>query len=161
MGNEVICIRYVDDILMASCIYCQTCLLGALRAWSPVTFDCACSGRRVNWLDIDIAMPKSLPGQLMLNYCPRNIQTPPASDSKPTVLRAYMMGRCTRMQELGLLLTQCVDQCIHMYTRLCECQWERRHFRWAAYTMVSKAHLPAFAAIRALLRTVVRGRPQC
>jgi len=46
--------RYVDDTILVSKMLCASCMVGMLEHIYPTTFDTACQGAQLEWLDMNI-----------------------------------------------------------------------------------------------------------
>ena len=51
-SDAVALVRYADDTIMVSRLFCEECLEAALNAMSPVKLDVACRGASLHWLDL-------------------------------------------------------------------------------------------------------------
>ena len=75
--DTVATIRYVDDILLASPVFCSQCLAEAVNIWAPVPFDVSMHGVHVTWTDMDISMPLGMHETLTIDVHVKPSPMPP------------------------------------------------------------------------------------
>ena len=95
--HTVLHLRYVDDIILISRIYCCRCLQHAVQCIYSVNFDCSLPhDRTLSWLDLKIYLDS---GQLGLNIKP--LYPTPPWHSNLVSLKCLFLGRFRRWAEIS------------------------------------------------------------
>ena len=128
--NAVCHLRYVDDVFLASRLYCRLCLVYALKLIHSVPFDVAVSSPRLLWLDLAIVFPSCAVG---LNVKP--LVVPPPWAAPVGYLRCILLGNFRRW----LFVNPCNEEwrhaCVCLLRDLHDAGWCTQHVNCALFTI--------------------------
>lgn len=95
--NRAVChIRYIDDVILVSRLFCRQCLIDCLGVIYNVPFDVSDDDRILKWLDMSLDLNTCFVG---LNIKP--LALPPHWSVSKTFLRNILLGRFKRWSEIG------------------------------------------------------------
>jgi len=89
--------RYVDDTILISKMLCANCLGNLIPHIYPTTFDTACQGTQLEWLDMNIDTT-----DCTIRWQHRDPHLIPRWAMTRQFIRAYLIGRACRLDQLGL-----------------------------------------------------------
>lgn len=97
--KAVLHLRYIDDIVLVSRVYCSRCLRQAVNLMYSVPFDCSSPTERILcWLDVKILLDSGDLGVLFKPLFPS-----PPWNSNVLYLRNLFLGRFHRWKEIAPL----------------------------------------------------------
>ena len=97
------CKRYVDDLLVISEMWCYDCLREMIPHVYTVLFDAEPQVAMVSWLDLRIVLETS---EIWAKETTYGISPPFASGFR--LLRAFVIGRLKRLEEINPPVEECV-----------------------------------------------------
>ena len=146
--TEAVChLRYVDDIFLASCIYCANCLQHACACIYSVPFDfqdCGCN--RLQWLDMLVAVPS----RTISLHC-KPLAPPPAWGAPPGFLRCVLVGKFKRWAEIDPPTVDWQKACISIIVALRDNLWSKCKI----YAVLYSIRVPRFYSYVCFLKFVV------
>ena len=142
--QQVAALRYVDDLLQISAMYCASCLAIVPSLVYDVPFKLASRGTTVTWIDLQIDVEHEIIGMVQKHA---NIKPPWAAPRG--YARSWLCGRFARWQQVGLSHAQTVAEVTHAFWELLEhgyspkalraIVYSFKHERWAAEYRVLQA----------------------
>ena len=147
---SVAVLRYIDDVMFISVVLCRACLQSFLSSIYPVPFEVSGGVRVLQWLDLIFDLDTMKHGF----YYRRPFATPPARASSVRQMRSYILGRIARLRALELEQQQVVVYVTRLCGDLCQCGWERKHFRALFYTLQGKPYSIEFFILCQVILTI-------
>ena len=142
LRDLVAMLRYVDDVIMVSHKLCRKCLCELLPQVYPVTFDISAESRTLLWLDVALDLD-----HMRYSFAPKGYSTVPAWASCSKDLRAYVIGRVHRWEELELPNADLVQHALSLASQLLQCQWQPKALRSFLYATRGREQTPALRAM--------------
>ena len=140
-------LRYVDDIILASSMYCSGCLQFACACIYSVQFDFQdYSGGRLQWLDMLVSLPSRT---ISLHWKP--LAPPPAWGAPPGFLRCVLLGKFRRWAEIDPPTVDWQRACISVVVVLRDNYWSKRKI----YAVLYSVRQPCFNQYVCFLKFVV------
>ena len=96
-NEQVAALRYVDDLLQVSAMYCAGCLARVPEVVYQVPFKLAESGRAVTWIDLRLDLDP-----LSVSVAQKTLTIKPPWAAKSGYVRSWLCGRFARWQQVGL-----------------------------------------------------------
>ena len=97
----VAAVRYVDDTIMVSKTFCTECLKGFLPYLYPVSFDIACEGESLDWLDMCLRLNAGT--RPFITYSLRPPMLLPDWAATAMYYRQYLCSKVARLEPLDLM----------------------------------------------------------
>ena len=99
--NRGVChIRYIDDVILVSRMFCRQCLVDSLSVIYNVPFDVSDDGLCIKWLDMSLDLNTCCLG---LNI--KQLALPPHWSVSKTFFRNILLGRFKRWSPAGVRLS--------------------------------------------------------
>eukprot|EP00746_Dinoflagellata_sp_MGD_P111007 gnl/MRDRNA2_/MRDRNA2_478694_c0_seq1.p1 gnl/MRDRNA2_/MRDRNA2_478694_c0~~gnl/MRDRNA2_/MRDRNA2_478694_c0_seq1.p1 ORF type:complete len:171 (-),score=14.16 gnl/MRDRNA2_/MRDRNA2_478694_c0_seq1:70-582(-) len=131
--DHVAALRYIDDLLLISNVYCSSCLASIVKDIDPIVFDIASQGRFLQWLDLTFYLDNGA-----IDYLSKEFFIPPPWGTSVKYSRAYILSRISRWKEISLSVEQLVSYMAAIIVDLKSCGWQRQHFRYVLHTVKGK-----------------------
>ena len=145
-SRQVAALRYVDDLLQVSAMYCAKCLAEVPGLVYEVPFNLAASGTKVTWIDLCLDLDLESPAIGMAQK-PVIIQPPWAA--KQGYVRSWLCGRFARWQQVRLSKEQTVAEVMHAFWELLQNGYSLKMLRAVAFSFKHERWTAEFQALRA------------
>ena len=134
--HTVLHLRYVDDIILISRIYCCRCLQHAVQCIYSVSFDCSLPhDRTLSWLDLKIYLDS---GQLGLNIKP--LYPTPPWHSNLVSLKCLFLGRFRRWAEISTAEEEWKKALFRLLVDVQNAQWQFSKVLYVLHSIYSPVY---------------------
>ena len=145
-SRQVAALRYVDDLLQVSAMYCAKCLTEVPGLVYEVPFNLAESGTKVTWIDLCLDLDLESPAIGMAQK-PVIIQPPWAA--KQGYVRSWLCGRFARWQQVRLSKEQTVAEVMHAFWELLQNGYSLKMLRAVVFSFKHERWTAEFQVLRA------------
>ena len=142
--HQVAALRYVDDLLQISAMYCANCLDEVPGAVHDVPFNLAESGTSVTWIDLHISV-----NPVLIGMAQKDPLLQPPWAAKPGYARGWLCGRFARWQQVGLSHTQTADEVSRVFWVFVQNGFSARFLRGLVYSFKHERRAAEFQVLRA------------
>ena len=147
-------LRYVDDLLQVSAVYCAQCLALLPDAVYKVPFKLAESGVHVTWIDLQIDLEP-----VRIGMAQKPVAIPPSWAAEQGYARSWLCGRFARWQQVGLSQKQMIDAVTCAFWELLQQGYSLRVLRALVYSFKHERWAAEFRVLQACF-SAVSARPQ-
>ena len=145
--RQVLAMRYVDDSLQISALYCASCLACIPELVYDVPFKLSESGGVVSWIDMRISLN---PFIVDMTQKPIVIQQPWAA--RQGYVRSWLRGRFARWQQVELTVEQTVAEVTRVFWALLLNGYTFKQLRGITYSFKHERWATEFRILQACFR---------